>query len=315
MAIEKGAFVGGVGVSSDEQLSIGAIATATGIPVETLRTWERRYGFPEPIRLPSGHRRYPVSVIPKLRLMAAAKKNGLQPADSSKLDEDELRQLANIQSGAASGQPAAAERIGVWSTSQWMTCLRAMDGASFDAQIRREWARLGVVTLIEDVLHPLLCAIGEGWENGSVSVAEEHWASARIRDTLAARWRPMDADNRGPVHVCATLPDEQHDLGLHMLASVITTYGGNVVFLGANTPLVSIADTAIARDAASICVSISAATPRSQSEPRISTLRRLVPDSIELVVGGAGSFEGAGAVRTLEWGSMIDFVRRSDPAT
>ena len=39
-------------------LTIGELAGHTGLTPQQLRMWETRYGFPEPIRLPSGHRRY-----------------------------------------------------------------------------------------------------------------------------------------------------------------------------------------------------------------------------------------------------------------
>lgn len=39
-------------------LSIGELAQRTGVPAGTLRSWERRYGVPEPDRAVSGHRRY-----------------------------------------------------------------------------------------------------------------------------------------------------------------------------------------------------------------------------------------------------------------
>ena len=58
------------GASSVARLSIGALSRATGIPVETLRTWENRYGFPVPERKPSGHRVYPLSSVPRLRRIA-----------------------------------------------------------------------------------------------------------------------------------------------------------------------------------------------------------------------------------------------------
>jgi MerR family transcriptional regulator, light-induced transcriptional regulator len=39
-------------------LTIREVAARTGVGQPTLRMWESRYGFPEPARLPSGHRRY-----------------------------------------------------------------------------------------------------------------------------------------------------------------------------------------------------------------------------------------------------------------
>jgi len=58
--------------NDDATLSIGAVSRATGIPTSTLRTWERRYGFPDPARTESGHRRYTPSVVSHLELLARA---------------------------------------------------------------------------------------------------------------------------------------------------------------------------------------------------------------------------------------------------
>ena len=74
-------------------LSIGALSAATGIPVETIRTWERRYGFPIAERKPSGHRVYPVSTIPRLRLIAAALARGHRAAEVVGTSEQTLAAL------------------------------------------------------------------------------------------------------------------------------------------------------------------------------------------------------------------------------
>ncbi len=41
-----------------EGLSIGELAQRTGVPAATLRSWDDRHGFPRPLRLAGGHRRY-----------------------------------------------------------------------------------------------------------------------------------------------------------------------------------------------------------------------------------------------------------------
>ena len=62
-------------------LSIGALSRATRIPVETLRTWERRYGAPRPIRKPSGHRLYAASAVEHLRRVSRLLAQGHRPAE------------------------------------------------------------------------------------------------------------------------------------------------------------------------------------------------------------------------------------------
>src|SRR5512145_157600 len=83
--------------SKGARLSIGALSRATGIPVETLRTWEARYGFPVPERRPSGHRVYPASVVPRLRKVAEALARGHRAAQVVPANERSLTTLLGEQ--------------------------------------------------------------------------------------------------------------------------------------------------------------------------------------------------------------------------
>src|SRR5262249_62206979 len=87
---------------SGGMLSIGALARATAIPVETLRTWERRYGYPVPARKPSGHRLYPVRSVSRLRRIARAIAGGHRASGVAPASDAHLRALLQ----AASPRPA-----------------------------------------------------------------------------------------------------------------------------------------------------------------------------------------------------------------
>lgn len=288
-------------MTAEKKLSIGAIARAAGIPEATLRTWERRYGFPEPIRLPSGHRRYSSSVVPKLKLIAAAKDLGLQPSDSSSMTEEQLREF--VSSGAVQQLPAG---------NHWLQQVHQMDDAAFDAQLERERNRLGVEGYVEHVVGPLLHMIGDAWADGTLSVAEEHWASERIRHSLSSQWTVMSAQNTGPTYLCATLPGEQHDLGLQMAAAVLATHGARVLYLGANTPVEAVLETAEQRSISCVCLSVSSAAPPLQTRGLVSTLRQQLPNRIGLIIGGAGSFQVDGASQLVAWDDLVSDVRRRE---
>src|SRR5436305_10173488 len=58
-------------------LGIGEVVERTGVAEATLRMWERRYGFPAPERLASGHRRYSEREIELIRAVAAKRAAGL----------------------------------------------------------------------------------------------------------------------------------------------------------------------------------------------------------------------------------------------
>ncbi|HEY6509415.1 MAG TPA: MerR family transcriptional regulator, partial [Vicinamibacterales bacterium] len=77
----------------DRPLTIGALSRATRIPVETLRTWERRYLSPTPIRKPSGHRLYPVGAVEHLRRVARLLERGHRPGELLRMSNKELDTL------------------------------------------------------------------------------------------------------------------------------------------------------------------------------------------------------------------------------
>jgi MerR family transcriptional regulator, light-induced transcriptional regulator len=63
--------------TSGTGLGIGEVVERTGVAEATLRMWERRYGFPAPERLASGHRRYSEHEIELIRAVVAKRAAGL----------------------------------------------------------------------------------------------------------------------------------------------------------------------------------------------------------------------------------------------
>ncbi len=61
----------------ERTLSIGELAAACGLPQATIRTWERRYGFPEAVREASGRRRYPPTAVERVRRVLTMRDQGL----------------------------------------------------------------------------------------------------------------------------------------------------------------------------------------------------------------------------------------------
>ena len=92
------------------KLSIGALSRSTGIPVETLRTWERRYGFPVPERKPSGHRVYAVAHVSRLRRIAEALARGHRASEAVSASEKDLTVLLDVTPVAISDVLQVAKR-------------------------------------------------------------------------------------------------------------------------------------------------------------------------------------------------------------
>ncbi len=87
------------------------------------------------------------------------------------------------------------------------------------------------------ILQPALHEVGHLWAVGQINVAEEHYATAltqTLLGALGARMRVPPKDGR--LAVVATSPDEQHVLGLTMVADFLEADGWEALNLGASPP-------------------------------------------------------------------------------
>jgi len=293
-------------------LSIGALSKATGIPTDTLRTWERRYGFPAPERTDSGHRRYSPQTLERLRLVQRALKLG-QPASSAvRADPQVLRTLL-----ARAGEPAAegtraAETPDAEIFEHWFELVKRFDGVGLDHALAGSVAELGSHLFLAQRAEPFVEALGERWARDEIGVRHEHFASERLREVLVRTWRPLsDASTRGPI-VCATLPGEQHVLGLHMAALALALESIRIVFLGADAPVEEIVGAAVASRAGAVAISASRASKPAQVRRGLDALRAGLPADLSIVAGGDGvpdDAQGVTVVRTFtaltEWAHRL----------
>jgi DNA-binding transcriptional MerR regulator len=275
-------------------LSIGALSAATGIPVETIRTWERRYGFPTSERKPSGHRVYPLSTVPRLRRVAQALARGHRAAEVLTASENELEALL-----AAIPQPPIAvaplpdstsvlQSSDIADQAELLEAARAFDAERLQRIFQTEWARLGPLEFLTVRAAPFLTAVGNAWTNGSLDVRHEHFASAVLGDFVRAVRQPLDDRAGGPLVVLATLPDELHGLGLQMAAVVFALAGWRTLVLGVDTPVAQIV--AMGREAPIAAVALSCVQPRGRTViAAIRALRRKLPRRVALIVGGTGA--------------------------
>ena len=271
-------------------LSIGALSAASGIPVATIRTWERRYGFPVADRKPSGHRVYPVSTVPRLRLIQQVLARGHRAAEVVPASERELEALLAAHAGARASPAGVRTRAGISMdpVSELFTAIHAFDAGVLRRAFEAEWARRGPLEFLEESAAPFLKAIGDAWEAGELDVRHEHFASACLGDFLRTVRGPLEDRTVGPIAALATLSDERHGLGLQMAAVMFAVAGWDPLVLGVETPVDQIV--ALVREAPIEAVALSCVTPLDErATDDLRTLRRQLPRPIPLLVGGRGS--------------------------
>jgi methylmalonyl-CoA mutase cobalamin-binding subunit len=270
-------------------LSIGALSRATGIAVETLRTWEARYGFPVPERKPSGHRVYPLSVVPRLRRVSQALALGHRAGQVLTASEGALGQLLAAAVAPGTSHPATAGLPPPDDLDTQLRLVREFDAGRLTSLWLGEWARMGPVDFLESRIAPLVRAVGERWHEGDLEIRHEHFLSERVGDLLRALRQPLDERASGPLVVYATLPGELHGLGLQMAALVLAAAGCRSLYLGTDLPVQQVAELARDLAARAVAVSVSLASRGSSSTAPLRRLREGLPRRVRLVVGGDGA--------------------------
>jgi len=217
-------------MGDDAVLRIGELSKRSGVSPGLLRAWERRYGLLRPTRSSGGLRLYSAADVDRVRLMNQHLAEGLAAAEAAA-----LAQSADDEHGAPAALSPAAMR------DELAEALDRFDEPRAQAIVDRLLAAATVDTLLSDVVLPYLRELGERWERGEASIAQEHFASAVLRGRLLGLARGWGL-GVGPLAVLAGLPGEQHDLGLIAFGLVLRTRGWRIVHLGPDAPIDTVAD-------------------------------------------------------------------------
>jgi len=277
------------------QMNIGAVERDTGIGKDTLRVWERRYGFPQPVRDNNGERLYPAEQVERLRLIKRLLDHGHRPGRLLAESEERLLQmiaeltLPPSHAMGAAGATGASRATSAALVEQIIGRIRAHDMLGLRQELSQAIARQGLQRFILDSMAPLNQAIGEAWMRGDIQVFEEHLYSEQVKVLLrqALTTLPMRSDAQ-PRILLTTVSDELHVLGLLMVECILTLDGAGCISLGTQTPLTDIGQAAIAHRADIVALSFSAAYSTRLITPVLRELRQLLPPAVDLWAGGAG---------------------------
>jgi DNA-binding transcriptional MerR regulator len=251
-------------------LRIGELARRTGVSPELLRAWERRYGLLRPERSSGGYRLYSADDEERVHAMTVALERGISAAQAAKLALEEGTRL-----------PTSGTLI---------ETLLGFDDVGAHAALDRLLSSLTLESVLRDSVLPALRALGDGWQRGEITVAQEHFASNLLRGRLLGLARGWDRGS-GPRAVLACPAGEQHDLALIAFGLALREHGWRITYLGADTPLATIAETATGLRPDLVVI---AAVDAGPLEARVDELRELAA-LFPLALGGAGADAGLAA--------------------
>ncbi len=277
-------------------LRIGELSRRVGVSEHVLRAWESRYGLLKPARSAGGYRLYSEDDEIRVRRMLAHLEGGLAAAQAARAAVDEAqpptapRTAATAAADVVGGPDVrvaidAARPAGL---AEYADALRQglddLDESAAQAVLDRLLTDFTIETVLRDVLLPYLHDLGERWEHGEVTIAQEHFASHVLRGRLTSLSRGW-GNGRGPFALLACPPGEQHDLALIAFGIALNRSGWRVGYLGVNTPIPDLIQ--VSSVLRPNLVVLAASTPKRFTPvvPELKRLAALAP----LALAGAGA--------------------------
>lgn len=290
---------------------IGVVARRTGLKPDLIRAWERRYSAVEPRRSDTRRRFYTDGDIERLRLLRDATQEGRAIGQVAGLSDEELVALIaedraetaeperSVGAGTAAGvRPAVddedARETGRQILQACLAAVRRLDPDELERQLERGSVALSRIHLLQRLLVPLMHAIGDLWQEGSLRPVHEHMASSVVR-SFVGQMHGAHQGGHGAPHLIATTPARQHhELGALIAAATASSEGWNVTYLGPDLPAEEIAAAVQQKGAVALALSLIYPPDDPILPEELRRLRRLLGSGVTILVGGrsAAAYQG-----------------------
>ncbi|MFF3226977.1 MerR family transcriptional regulator [Nocardia suismassiliense] len=280
-------------MSNDEPLveyTVGTVARTLGVPVATLRSWNRRYGLGPPQHLPGRHRHYTQTDLAVTARMVDLVRAGASPSSAA------------VAARAVAGPvPTRGDIVPVLSAAE------RLDHAELLAVITAHVIHYGVVVTWNQLCRPAFAEIVRRQLGGAGLVDVEHLLSWAVTTSLH-RAVPLlrNSADRAPI-VLACTDGESHVLPLEVLRAALAEVGLPALLLGASVPADALAAALAKHERRPVVVLWSQSRDTAHPVPADRSRADWVlagPGWLE-----RGSSKAAARVNTLE--SAVDEVQRA----
>jgi methanogenic corrinoid protein MtbC1 len=228
---------------SEPEYNTRAVVQRTGVPADTFRAWERRYGLPRPTRTAGNQRLYSERDIAVIAWLREQTRDGLS-ISSAVLHVERALDAADATTPLPDAVPKLAPRDVpddvayryIAKTERLVQALVAYDAEGAAHVIEEASALLPMEQICLGILQPALADIGERWSRGEIPVSVEHFASGFVLRRLGALFNASRPETGNPTVLAACAEGELHEVGLLVMSFMLSRHGYRVVHLGANVP-------------------------------------------------------------------------------
>jgi MerR family transcriptional regulator, light-induced transcriptional regulator len=264
---------------------ISAVARLTGLSLDTLRAWERRYRAVTPVRDERG-RLYSGADVKRLQLLAAAVARGHAIGRLAELTDAELETMIAVPASAHAGDVAGSRRSAAADVSTLLDALHAFDAAGVERELDRLSLALKPRDLVHRVIFPFLKEVGDEVHAERLNIAQEHLLSGAVRNLLGAMVRMYSKNEVSRRLLFATPSGERHEFGVLAAAMLAAAGGLGVVYLGADLPARLIVDSAARSGVDVVVLGIIYSGSSRELRRQVDYIVDHLPGRLELWVGG-----------------------------
>jgi DNA-binding transcriptional MerR regulator/methylmalonyl-CoA mutase cobalamin-binding subunit len=287
---------------------IRAVAKLTGVPLDTIRAWERRYGAVTPQRNARG-RLYSEKEVQRLVLLRDAVARGHAIGQVADVADDDLiamlRRSDNLVEAGVSGRRRV--RAGDSILGPLLKTIEAFDCAGADRELNRLSAAMANPRdVVHEVALPLMRITGERWHEGRFTIAQEHMVTELLSGLLVSLLRIYGTPNPPAKVLLATPENEHHGFGVLAAAMLTAANGLGAIHLGTNLPAREIVQATRRTKANAVLLGVCGAKADSVV-PALQEIHKGVAERTHLWVGGVGDQRLAKAALDCGWLVLENF--------
>ena len=230
-----------------------AVARETGVPADTFRAWERRYGVPRPKRTAGGHRLYSERDMALIRWLRDRTDEGVNISHAVMLLTNTLESYPEQTVDA--DQSRAIARL----LEELLQALTEFDAPQAEQLFGEAFSLYPFEQVLLEIAQPALIEIGERWHRGEINVAVEHFATQFVRRKLASLLNLFEGSGQRATILVGCAPSELHDIGVLLSSLFLVRRGWHVIYLGPQVPLADLIETVRSVKPGLVCLSASTA--------------------------------------------------------